>query len=129
MLIADVRAIAGKKGYEVEQILGKPDSTYFLQILGKRIFCQLYKPHLLEIQYPNGIATDIVAYAPKGLVFNQTALSAFNLDHRVHPNEFMEGRLIRWNTINPFSSVSFYNPTLDSLGNIVTFNVYFKVAE
>jgi hypothetical protein len=129
LLIADVRLIAGKQPFDVEKLIGKPDSTYYLQFLGRQIFCQFYRTHQLEIQYPNGIASDIIAYAPQGIEFNQMALAAFNLDYKSHPDEYMKDRLIRWNNIKPFSAISFYNPTKDSLGRIKTFNVYFKLAE
>jgi|SRR5690606_16714883 hypothetical protein len=125
-LILDVTQVANKTANQVTKILGEPDSTYTIRILGNPIFCQLYQPHNIEIQYHGSLATDIVVYGPHGLPFNQLALKSFNLDYKTHPNEFMKDRLMRWNSIDDFSAVSFYNPTKDSLGNITSFNIFFK---
>lgn len=128
-LILDVRQIAGKTANQVENILGKPDSNYDLQIMGRKIYCQLYNAYQIEIQYPNALATEIIVYKTDGLPFNQTTLSQFGLDYKIHPNEFLKDRLIRWNNIEPFSSISFYNVDKDSVGNISNFNIFFKVKE
>lgn len=125
-LILDVTQVANKTANQVTKILGEPDSTYTIQILGNPIFCQLYQPHNIEIQYHGSLATDIVVYGPHGLPFNQLALKSFNLDYKTHPDEFMKDRLMRWNSIDGFSAISFYNPTKDSLGNITSFNIFFK---
>src|SRR5687768_12497910 len=126
-LILDVTAVVNKKPAEVEEIVGKPDSIYTLRILGKPIFCQLYKRYNIEIQYPEARATDIVIYGPHGLSFNQTALKALNLDYKTnHPDEYIKGQLIRWFDVAEFSTISFYNPQIDSSGNISNFTIFLK---
>jgi hypothetical protein len=128
-LILDVKKIASKTANEVEHILGEPDSSYDLQIMGRKIYCQFYNTNKIEIQYPNSLATEIIVYETKGLTFNQSTLSQFGLDYKIHPNEYLKDRLIRWNNIEPFSSISFYNVEKDSAGNIANFNIFFKVLE
>ncbi len=129
-ILLDVKAIVNKSPKEVEKIIGTPDSTYTLQIMGKKTFCQLYKKHNIEIQYPKLLATDIIVYGPHELPFNQTALSAFNLDYRVqHPSDYMKDRFIRWSDFEEFSAITFYNTKKDSLNNITDFNIFFKVKD
>lgn len=128
-LILDVKKIAGKTANQVENILGKPDSSYDLQIMGRKIYCQFYNTNQIEIQYPNTLATEIIVYKTNGLPFNQSTLSQFGLDYKIHPNEYLKDRLIRWNDIEPFSSISFYNVDKDSVGNITNFNIFFKAQE
>lgn len=128
-LILDVKQVAGKTANQVKNILGEPDSTYDLQIMGRKIYCQLYNANQIEIQYPNTLATEIIVYDARGIAFNQTALSQFGLDYKVHPNEYLKDRLIRWNGIEPFSSISFYDVEKDSVGNITNFTIFFKVKE
>lgn len=126
----DVKAIVNKGPSEVERIIGKPDSVYTIQMMGKAIFCQLYKKHNVEIQYPESLATDIIVHGPHHLPFDQTALSAFNLDYRIqHPSDYRKGSYIRWSDFEEFSSISFYNPKKDSLNNITDFNVFFKAKD
>ena len=126
-IIFDVTAIVNKDPGGVKDILGKPDSVYTLQMMGKSIFCQLYRSHNIEIQYPDSRATDILVYGSNGLPFNQTALSAFNLEYRKqHPSDYRKGSFIRWSDLEEFSAISFYNPKKDSLNNIVHFDIFFK---
>lgn len=126
-VLLDVRAIVNKDPAQVEAIIGAPDSIYTLHILGKPIFCQLYKAHNIEIQYPGPGATDIVVKGAHGLPFDQTALSAFNLDYpKQHPSDYKKGNFIRWSDFEAFSAISFYNPTKDSLNNISGFDIFFK---
>ena len=127
-IILDVKTIVNKDPDEVEEILGKPDSTYTSHMMGKSVFCQLYKNvQTIEIQYPGSRATDIVVYGTSGLPFDQTALSAFNLDYgKQHPSDYRKGRLIRWSDFGQFSSISFYNTRQDNGHNIIAFDIFFK---
>ena len=126
-IILDVKTIVNKTATETESIIGTPDSTYTLRILGKPIFCQMYQKYHIEIQYPDNLATDIVVYGAHDLPFNQTALKAFNIDYKVHhPKEYIKDRLIRWFDVEDFSTISFYNPRIDSAGNVSNFNIFFK---
>jgi len=125
-IILDVKAIANKRPAEVEKIVGKPDSVYTLQMMGKAILCQRYKKYNIEIQYPESFATDIIVYGPHELPFDQTALSSFNLDYRIkHPSDYKKGSYIRWSDFGGFSAITF-NPKKDSLNNITNFNIFFK---
>lgn len=129
-VLLDVMAIANKKPAQVEAIIGEPDSVYTLHVLGRPIFCQLYKAHNIEIQYPESVATDIVVKDARGLPFDQTALSAFNLDYRrQHPSDYKKGNFIRWSDFEAFSAISFYNPTRDSANAISGFDIFFKVKD
>ncbi|MEX2231702.1 MAG: hypothetical protein WD824_06060 [Cyclobacteriaceae bacterium] len=129
-ILLDVQTIVYKEPAEVEKIIGKADSVYTLQMMGKAIFCQLYKKHNIEIQYPDSLATDIIIYGPHGLPFNQTALSAFNLDYKIqHPSDYKKDRYIRWSDFEEFSAITFYNPKKDSLNNITDFNIFFKAKD
>lgn len=129
-IILNVKAIVNKDPKEVEKIMGKPDSVYTLQMMGKGIFCQLYKKHNIEIQYPESLATDIIVYGPHELPFNQTALAAFNLDYRIkHPSDYRKDHFIRWSDFEEFSAITFYNPKKDSLDNITDFNIFFKAKD
>jgi hypothetical protein len=128
-IILPVSEIANKRAAEVEQILGSPDTTYTLQIMAKSIFCQKYLRHNIEIQYPDSLATDIIVYGPHSLPFDQTALTAFGLDYKIHPSDYRKNRFIRWSGVKEFSAISFYNPQQDSLNNIVNYNIFFKVKE
>jgi hypothetical protein len=126
-IILNVNAIVNKSPSETGLIIGMPDSTYTLRILGKPIFCQMYSRHNIEIQYPENLATDIVVYGPHKLPFNQTALSAFKIDYKTHhPGEYIKNQLIRWFDVEEFSTISFYNPKFDSAGNISNFTIFFK---
>lgn len=126
-IIMDVRSIVNKSPNETESILGKPDSTYTIRILGKPILCHLYEKHHIEIQFHENLATDIVVYGPHNLSFNQTALRAFNIDYKTHhPDEYVKDRLIRWFDVDELSTISLYNPQFDSAGNISNFNIFFK---
>lgn len=125
--ILDVKSIVNKAPSETEYLLGKPDSTYTIRILGRPIYCQRYAKNNIEIQYPENQATDIVIYGPHGLAFNQSALKAFNIDYKTnHPDEYMKDRLIRWLDVDEFSTITFYDPELDSAGNIKSFTIFFK---
>jgi hypothetical protein len=127
-VVLDVRAIANRSSSEVVAILGKPDSVYTLRMMGKVIFCQLYKDHHVEIQYAESLASDIIVYGQECLPFDQTALSFFKLDYREqHPADYRKGSFIRWDDFREFSAISFYNPSKDSLGNIRAFDIFFKV--
>jgi hypothetical protein len=121
-----VTEILHKQPLEVEKIAGKPDSVYTIRILGKSIYCQYYKPHNVEIQYPDGAATDIVVYDLKGVPFNQTALQRFGIKEKLHPSDYKKDRYIRWTDTKQFSAISIYNPRLDSLNNIRAFTMFFK---
>lgn len=127
VVILDVKAIVNKTPTETESIIGAPDSTYTIRILGKPIFCQLYEKHRIEIQYAENHATDIIVFGPHNLPFNQSALEAFRIDYKIHhPDEYIKDRLLRWFDVDEFSTISFYNPRFDSLGNIANFNIFFK---
>lgn len=129
-ILIDVRAIVNKDPAQVEAIIGTPDSTYTLHVLGKPIFCQLYKAMNMEIQYQGPVAADIIVKGADGLPFDQTALSAFNLDYRKqHPSDYKKGNFIRWSDFEEFSAISFYNPKKDSLNNISGFDIFFKAKE
>lgn len=124
-VILDVRAIVNKNPHEVEGILGKPDSVYTLQMMGKSVFCQLYNN--IEIQYPQSAATDIAVSGSNGLPFNQTALAAFNLDYnKKHPSDYRKDSYIRWSQFDEFSAISFYDPKKDSMNRITDFKIFFK---
>lgn len=126
-VILDVKEIVNKTPTQTVSIMGAPDSTYTIRILGKPIFCQMYQEHHIEIQYPEMQATDIVVYDPHDLPFNQSALKAFNIDYKTfHPKEYIKDRLIRWFDVEEFSTISFYNPQVDSAGNITNFTIFFK---
>lgn len=125
-IILDVKQIANKRPEQVVKLLGEPDSTYYIRIFGRSIFCQLYKPHNIEIQYPETLATDIVIYGPHGLPFSHEALKAFNVNHKIHPNEYIEGQLWRWYDQEGFSTISLYNTDKDTTGRILNFNIFFK---
>jgi len=125
-IILPVKEIAHKDHIEVERILGKPDTTYTLVIMGKAIFCQKYNKHNIEIQYPNSKATDIIVYGPHQLPFDHTALEAFGLNYNVHPSDYMRNRYIRWSDVGEFSAISFYDPQIDTLDNIVNYTIFFK---
>jgi hypothetical protein len=129
-ILLDLKAIVNRNPNEVEAIIGKPDSVYFLQMMGKSIFCQLYKKNNIEIQYPDSGATDIIVYGPHELPFDQTALSAFNLEYESqHPSDYKKDRYIRWSDFEEFSAITFYNPKKDSLDNITDFNIFFKAKD
>ena len=130
-IILDVKAIVNKDPGEVEEILGKPDSTYTLQMMGKSVFCQLYKDtQTVEIQYSKSRATDIVVYETNGLPFDQTALSAFNLNYgKQHPSDYRKGSFMRWSDFEEFSSISFYNAKQDSTNNVMAFDIFFKAKD
>lgn len=126
-VIIDVKSIVNKGPAEVETVLGKPDSVYTLQIMGRSILCHLYRDPDIEIQYPESVATDIVVYGPHDLPFDQTALSAFNLDYRKqHPSDYRKGAFIRWSDFDKFAAISFYNPRKDSLNRITHFDIFFR---
>ena len=126
-IVIDVKVIVNKDPVQVEEILGKPDSSYTLQMMGRAILCQLYKDKAVEIQYPELRASDIVVHESRGLPFDQTALSAFNLDYRKqHPSDYRKGSLIRWTDFEGFSAISFYNARKDSRHNITNFSIFFK---
>ena len=127
-IIFDVSAIANKAPEDVVSMLGKPDSVYVLRVMGKAIPCQYYKALNLEIQYSGSRATDIVVYGAGDLPFDQTALSAFNLDYQKHhPSDYRRGSFIRWTEFDEFSTISFYNTKKDTLNNIATYDIFFKV--
>jgi hypothetical protein len=129
-LILDVRTIINKRPQEVIKILGEPDTTYTEKILGKQIFCQRYKKHNIEIQYPYSLSTDIVIYGPHGLSFTQSALKAFNLPYqKQHPSQYEKDVLMRWYDFDEFAAISFFNVQKDSIGRIDNFNIFFKVKE
>lgn len=126
-IIFDVAAIANKAPDEISSMLGKPDSVYVLRVMGKSIPCQYYKRYNLEIQYSGSRATDIVVYGARDLPFNQTALSAFNLDYRKHhPSDYRRERFIRWTGFEEFSAITFYSPKKDSMNNIASYDIFFK---
>jgi hypothetical protein len=129
-VILDVRAVMNKKPSEVIEILGPPDSTYTEKILGHEIFCQRYREHNIEIQYPDSVSTDIVVYGPHGLPFNQTALKAFKLPYQKrHPSQHMKESLMRWYDFDEFEAISMYNVDKDTTGAIRNFNIYFKAKQ
>lgn len=126
-IIFDVGAIANKAPEDVVSILGNPDSVYVLRVLGKPIPCQYYKAHNLEIQYSDSGATDIVVYGARNLPFDQTALSAFNLDYRKHhPSDYRRGSFIRWTDFDQFSAITFYSPKKDSMNHVASYDIFFR---
>lgn len=126
-IIFDVSAIANKPPEEVVEALGEPDSVYVLRMMGKQTPCQYYKEYNLEIQYSGSRATDLVVYGPRNLPFDQTALSAFNLDYRNHhPSDYRKESFIRWTDFDNFSTITFYSPKKDSLKNIASYDIFFK---
>lgn len=129
-IIFDVSAIANKSPKEVVSMLGKPDSVYVLRVLGKPIPCQYYKAYNLEVQYSGSKATDIVVYGARNLPFDQTALSAFNLDYRKHhPSDYRRESFIRWTGFDEFSAITFYSLKKDSMNNIASYDIFFKTRE
>lgn len=129
-VILDIKEVVNKRPMEVEEILGKPDSTYTIRMLGKSIFCQLYKKNNIEIQYhDSGLATDIVIYGPHSLPFDQSALKAFNLDIDIPPSQYMEKELLRWYDVDKFAGISFYHVEKDSFKNVKNYYIFFKAKE
>ncbi len=123
----DLKRIVNKRPQEVEAVMGMPDSTYWRVLMGRPVFCQLYRDEYLEIQYPGRTATDIVVSGPHGLPFDQKALGAFGLNyHQQHPSDYRKNGYIRWVDFEAFSSISFYNTRLDTAGRVQTFDVFFK---
>lgn len=125
-ILLDVKAIVNKSPAQVEEILGEADSVYTFRIMGKEVFCQLYKDDNVEIQYPDSVATDILVKDAHQLPFDQTALSAFGLDYRKHPSDYKKGSFIRWSDFEEFSAISFYNTKKDCLDRITGFSIFFK---
>jgi hypothetical protein len=126
-LVLDVRSVINKTPSQVADVLGEPDTTYVERILGKQIFCQRYRTHNIEIQYPEELSTDIVIYGPHDLPFTQEALKAFSLPHsKYHPKQFERDALLRWYDFDEFQTISFYNVEKDSAGKIRNFSVFFK---
>ena len=124
--ILDVKEILNKTPHQVEQILGKPDSTYTIKVFTKEYFAQRYFESNVEIQYPEGTSTDIVVYGPHGLPFDVSSTKAFNLEIQKSPDQYRENQLIRWYDIDEFASVTFYHPEFDSAGKVTNFHIFFK---
>ena len=128
-VVLDVPRILNKTPIQVEEILGTPDSTYTIQVMGKKAFTQFYKNNHIEIQYPKQTATDIIIKGPHGLPFSGEALKALNIEVTTPPSQFMEKELIRWYDVGKYSAISFYQVQWDSLQNVQNFSIYIKAAE
>lgn len=126
-VLIDVQSVVNKTPAEVIATLGQPDSTYTERIAGKPLFCQLYRKHNIEIQYPDSLSTDIVIYGPHGLPFSQSALKAFKIAYqKKHPSQYERDILMRWYDFDDFEAISFYNVQKDREGQIENFYIYFK---
>lgn len=129
-LILDVRSVINKSPEEVVSILGEPDTTYTEKIPGKEIFCQRYREHNIEIQYPESLSTDIVVYGPHNLAFTQSALEAFNIRYQEqHPSQYERDAVMRWYDFKEFAAISFYNVQKNPEGVITNYTIYFKAKE
>jgi hypothetical protein len=126
-VLLDVPSVINKTPVEVVELLGEPDTTYIETILGRKLFCQRYDKHNIEIQFPDSLSTEIVVYGPHGLPFTQSALKAFNIPHqKAHPSQHEKNRLMRWYDYKEFEAISFYNVQEDAAGAIENFSIFFK---
>ena len=126
-VLLDVPSVISKTPVQVMELLGKPDTTYTETIMGKKLYCQRYHNHNIEIQYPDSLSTEIIVYGPHDLPFTQSALKAFNIPlQEAHPSQHEKNRLMRWYDLNEFETISFYNVQEDSAGAVKNFNVFFK---
>lgn len=125
----DVRRLANKRPQEVEKLLGNPDSSYTFHMMGKPVFCQVYRDRYLVVQYPGMLSTDFVISGPHGLPFDHSALQAFDVDYRQHHlSDYRQNSYLRWSDIEGFSAISFYNARLDSQGKVIGFDIFLKAA-
>jgi hypothetical protein len=125
-VLLDVPSVMNKTPEQVADVLGKPDTVYTETIHGKKLFCQRYHKHNIEIQYPDSLSTGIVVYGPHDLPFSQSALKAFNIRHqKAHPSQHEKNKVMRWYEFNEFETISFYNVQEDSAGAVKNFSIFF----
>ena len=125
--IIDAPAIINESPASVVEMLGTPDSIYHKQILGGEALAHYFLQYNIEVQYLNEKAVYVIVGGPHGLPFSEKALKSFNLKAMGEPDQFVEKKLIRWLQMEPpIEAVSFFNPQLDSLGEVKNFTVMIK---
>lgn len=125
--IIDAPAVLNESPEKVIGMLGEPDSIHHKRILGGEALAHYFLRYNIEVQYLNEKAVYIIVGGPHGLPFSAEALQAFNVKPVGEPEQFQEDKLIRWLTMEPpIEAVSFFNPQLDSLGEVKNFTVMIK---
>lgn len=125
--IIDAPAVLNESPEKVVEMLGQPDSTYYKHILGGEAMAHYFLRYNIEIQYLNDKAVYIIVNGPHRLPFSEKALKAFKVTPIGEPEQFEENKLIRWLKMEyPVEAVSFFNPQLDSLGDVKNFTVMIK---
>jgi hypothetical protein len=125
--VFDINSIVNKTPYEVEAILGTPDTSYTQRIVTKDIFTQIYSAGCeVEIMYPNGLSTDVVILngSPQ-FAFEASTITKFGLEE-IPPSEVLPNAFIKWKNYPGYTTINFFATDLDSTGSVAQFNLFFK---
>lgn len=123
-LVLDIPNLVHKTPTEVVEILGEPDTSYYVRILTKTFLVHGYKDHDIKIQYLKGKSDDIVVNDPQ-VEFKEESLRHFGIEP-APPTVFREKAMLKWKNYSGLKTINFYNVTTDSLGNIRSYKIYFK---
>lgn len=91
----------------VEEMLGKPDSSYHRKIFGKRYFIQLYDSHKTEFRHLQGSLEGIILNEPFEFPFEPETITEFGFDY-IEPSQMDTATNILWNNLGIIESANFY---------------------
>ena len=106
-LVFDALALVNTSPEETADILGTPDTTYYLTIFNKRYFVQYYNQYGVEVRHLNGLVNGIIVNEPYPLKFAPETITKFGIDY-VEPTQYDSLAMIMWKNIEGFKVVNFY---------------------
>ncbi|MDN5201656.1 hypothetical protein QQ008_09795 [Fulvivirgaceae bacterium BMA10] len=106
-IVSNIKSFKDKTPFEIETILGKPDTSYTKNILTNKYFIQHYKSHKTDIRHLNGKVAEVILHEPENLNFRPETIEKFGFEF-VEPTKYDPAAMISWKDLEGFSDISFY---------------------
>jgi len=123
-----VAELKGKKPLDVEEILGKPDTTYNRGILGKQLFIMRYfNKRDAEFRFlrSSNQLESITINKPFDLEFSPEVVEEYGLNY-VPTQDYDTSSYFRWKDLDGFSNVNIYKVGMKKPDGVKTyFHIYF----
>ena len=127
-ILIDAKEVLSKKEEEVIELLGKPDSTYYIPMLNKKIFTQLYYKgtYDIEVRYSKDRSESILINRNNDLPFSKEALVTLGIEGIGEPDSCKPNLYLTWNNNRGFEKINIYSTYLAEDGTVEEFKVYVK---
>lgn len=127
-ILMDATEILSIKKEEVIKHIGEPDSTYYIPMLNKKIFTQLYYKgtYDIEVRYENGLSKSILIQSNNDLPFSKEALKILGITDVGEADHYKPNLVLTWNDKKGFDKINIYSTRLQEDETVEKFKVYVR---